>query len=96
MSGEINVVAVLYPKPDKFDEKVQAHEPDTLLYYSFRVKDKREIVMVERYKNHAAVQAHLQTPYFKQFAAQLPGLCAKPSELRAGGFVGDWRGVSRL
>lgn len=29
-------------------KKVQEHEPDTLIYYAFRVPDKNEIVIVER------------------------------------------------
>lgn len=29
-------------------KQVQEHEPDTLLYYAFSVKDKNEIVIVER------------------------------------------------
>ncbi|KAJ5114679.1 hypothetical protein NUU61_000438 [Penicillium alfredii] len=102
--SEVNVTAVIYPKPEKFDEvaalfsqvatKVQEHEPDTLLYYAFQVREKHEIVVVERYKNQAAVQTHVQAPYFREFAAQLPALSAKPWELRAGGFLS--RGVSRL
>ena len=30
-------------------QKVQANEPDTLIYYAFRVQGKDEIVVVERY-----------------------------------------------
>lgn len=78
MSGELNVAAVLHPKPEKFQEvssrqllsfipafgdcslsqvaalvtevvkKVKEHEPDTLLYYAFQVKEKNEIVIIER------------------------------------------------
>jgi quinol monooxygenase YgiN len=175
--SEINVAAVLTPKPGKFDEvssnlilptysyypqwpwikqlnciqvatlvtevikQVQEHEPDTLLYYAFQIKDKDEIVIVERYvrnvfdtgrllsprakretvprhillpiaslphkpldhvligsryKNQSAVQAHVKAPYFRSFAGKLPTLLAKPSELRAGGFLSGSRGVSRL
>ncbi|KAJ5357990.1 hypothetical protein N7541_005148 [Penicillium brevicompactum] len=104
--AEINVAAVLTPKPGKFEEvstlvsevikQVQEHEPDTLLYYAFQLKDKNEIVIVERYKNQSAVQAHVRAPYFRSFAGQLPALLAKPSELRAGGFLGGSKGVSRL
>ncbi|KAJ5198310.1 uncharacterized protein N7498_007427 [Penicillium cinerascens] len=102
--SELNVAAVLTPKPENFDEvaalvtgvtkQVQEHEPDTLLYYAFQ--DKKEIIIVERYKNQAAVQAHTKAPYFREFAAKLPGLLAKPWELRAGQFLGGSRGVSRL
>ncbi|KAJ5864423.1 uncharacterized protein N7529_006339 [Penicillium soppii] len=104
--SEINVTAVLTPKPEKFEEvatlvsevikQVQEHEPGTLLYYAFQIKDKNEIVIVERYKDQSAVQAHVKAPYFQIFAGKLPTLLSKPSELRAGGFLGGSRGVSRL
>ncbi|KAJ5668029.1 uncharacterized protein N7477_006599 [Penicillium maclennaniae] len=102
--SELNVAAVLTPKPEKFDEvaalvtevtkQVQENEPNTLLYYAFQ--DKTEIIIVERYKDQRAVQAHTKAPYFRDFAAKLPGLLAKPWELRAGGFLNGARGVSRL
>ncbi|KAJ5288555.1 hypothetical protein N7478_001585 [Penicillium angulare] len=106
MSEELNVAAVLHPKPEKFEEvatlvtevvkNVQEHEPDTLLYYAFHVKEKNEIVIIERYKNPAAVKTHVKAPYFKQFAAKIPGLSAKPWELRTGVLLEGARGVSRL
>ncbi|KAJ5639713.1 uncharacterized protein N7484_007575 [Penicillium longicatenatum] len=106
MSGELNVAAVLHPKPEKFQEvaalvtevvkKVKEHEADTLLYYAFSVQEKNEIVIIERYKNQDAVRAHVQAPYFKEFASKIPDLSAKPWELRAGTFLGGERGVSRL
>ncbi|KAJ5884985.1 hypothetical protein N7495_009495 [Penicillium taxi] len=95
--SEINVIAVIYPKPEHFQEvatlltgfirKVQDQEPDTLLYYAFHVEANKEIVVVERYKNQTAVQTHLKTPYFQEFAAQLSGWLAKPSEVRVGGVL---------
>ncbi|KAJ5463487.1 hypothetical protein N7475_008431 [Penicillium sp. IBT 31633x] len=104
--SEINVAAVLSPKPEKFDEvatlvsevvkQVQEHEPDTLLYYAFSVKDKNEIVIVERYKDQSAVQTHVKSPYFRAFAGKLPALLGKQAEMRAGGFLSGSRGVSRL
>ncbi|OGE54094.1 hypothetical protein PENARI_c006G07754 [Penicillium arizonense] len=104
--SEINVTAVITPKPENFAEvaalvsavtkQVQEHEPDTLLYYAFHIEKTNEIVVVERYKHQAAVQAHMKAPYFREFAGKLPALLAKPTELKAGGFLGGWRGVSRL
>ncbi|PTB34913.1 uncharacterized protein TrAFT101_009441 [Trichoderma asperellum] len=104
--SEINVAAVLYPKPEKFDElaaliaevttNVQANEPDTLVYYAIRVQKKNEIVIIERYKNQAAVQAHLKAPYFRKFSAKLPELLAKPVELRSGTLLEGSCVVSRL
>ena len=29
-------------------KQVQEHDPDTLLYYAYEIKDKNEIVIVER------------------------------------------------
>ncbi|CAL5866521.1 uncharacterized protein PFLUO_LOCUS730 [Penicillium psychrofluorescens] len=101
----VNVSAVLFPKADKVDEvialvtevvrKVQENEPDTLLYYAFRVQDKNEIVVVERYKNQAAVKTHVQSSYFKEFAAKLGPLADKPMELRNGNMLGSTQ-VCRL
>ncbi|KAJ5531068.1 hypothetical protein N7527_004461 [Penicillium freii] len=57
--SETNVTAVFTPKPGKFEEvatlvtdvikQVQEHETDTLVYYAFEIKDKNEIVIVERF-----------------------------------------------
>ncbi|OQE78483.1 hypothetical protein PENNAL_c0056G00859 [Penicillium nalgiovense] len=62
--SEINVTAVFVPKPEKFEEvaalvtevikQVQEHEPDTLLYYAYEIKDKNEIVIVESFDNYTA------------------------------------------
>lgn len=68
------------------------HSPYVFLYVS-------NILIVFhycRYKNQAAVQTHVKAPYFREFAAKLPSLSAKPWELRAGGFLGGLKGVSRL
>ncbi|KAJ5124742.1 uncharacterized protein N7515_008567 [Penicillium bovifimosum] len=104
--SEINVTAIFYAKPEKFDElanlvtevikDVQEHEPDTLLYYAFQLREKNEIVIVERYKNRAAIQTHVKSPYFRAFSGKLAPLLAKKTEIRAGGFLSGSRGVSRL
>ncbi|KAI2675885.1 hypothetical protein CBS147355_6066 [Penicillium roqueforti] len=104
--SEINATAILVPKPEKFEEvstlvaevikQVEEHEPDTLLYYAFSIKDKNEIVIVERYKNQVAIQTHVKSPYFRTFAGKLSTLLTKPAEIRAGGFLSGSRGVSRL
>lgn len=49
-----------------------------------------------RYKNQAAVQAHLKAPYFRKFSAKLPELLAKPVELRSGTLLEGSCVVSRL
>ncbi|KAJ5395510.1 uncharacterized protein N7487_009813 [Penicillium crustosum] len=122
--SEINATAVFIPKPGKFEEvatlvtdvikQVQEHEPDTLVYYAFEIKDKNEIVIVERgslppisnqiligslqyrYKNQAAIQTHVKSPYFRTFSKRLSTLLTKPAEIRGGGFLNGSRGVSRL
>ncbi|KAJ5886445.1 Ras-related C3 botulinum toxin substrate 1 [Penicillium subrubescens] len=104
--SEINVAASLYPKPEKFDEvaalvaevvkKVQENEPGTLIYYAIKVQDKNEIVIIERYKDQAAVKAHSKSAYFREFFTKLAPLMAKPAEIRAGAFLNGQRGVSRL
>ncbi|CAI7564117.1 unnamed protein product [Penicillium palitans] len=104
--SEINVTAVFVPRPEKFEEvstlvtdvikQVQEHEPDTLVYYAFGIKDKNEIVIVERYKNQAAIQTHVKSPYFRTFSKKLSTLLTKPAEIKAGGFLNGSRGVSRL
>ncbi|EPS26661.1 hypothetical protein PDE_01599 [Penicillium oxalicum 114-2] len=104
--SEINVAAIVTPKPEKFEEaaaliteviqKVQANEPGTLLYSAFPVQGKKEIVIVERYKDQAAVKAHTKTPYFREFSTKIAPLLAKPTDIRAGSFLNGARGVARL
>ncbi|OOF98574.1 hypothetical protein ASPCADRAFT_204329 [Aspergillus carbonarius ITEM 5010] len=96
-SSEINIVALIYPQPDKVDElsallatltqQVQAHEPDTLVYYSFTNKEKTVISVIERYRDQAAFERHGQSAYFKEFVEKGKGLMAKPFELVVGGGV---------
>ncbi|KAF3403839.1 hypothetical protein F1880_010156 [Penicillium rolfsii] len=104
--SEINVAAIVNPKPEKFDEvaalfselvkKVEECEPDTLIYYVIKIQDKNELVVVERYKNEAAVKAHSSAPYFKETIAKAMPLLAKPVDIKMGQFLNGERGVSRL
>ncbi|RAL06411.1 putative quinol monooxygenase [Aspergillus ibericus CBS 121593] len=96
-STEINIVALVYPQPDKLEElsallatltqQVHAHEPDTLVYYSFANKEGTVISVVERYRNQAAFEKHSQSTYFKEFVEKGKGLMAKPFDLVVGGDV---------
>ncbi|BCR91611.1 putative quinol monooxygenase [Aspergillus chevalieri] len=106
-SEAINLVAIIYPKPDKAAElsalmaevtqKVQANEPDTLLYYAFtNEQNKDEIIVVERYRNAAALDAHVKGPHFQEFVKKASALMAKPFELKKGGFLPASAGVARL
>ncbi|KAK5699379.1 hypothetical protein LTS12_028457 [Elasticomyces elasticus] len=109
-SEQVNLVALIYPQPDKLEElsgliaeltrKVQETEPDTLIYYAYvneAKKDEKEIIVVERYRNGAALQVHAQGPHFKAFVAKAAPLMAKPFELKkADGILPASVGVARL
>ncbi|KAK4496831.1 hypothetical protein PRZ48_012815 [Zasmidium cellare] len=83
-STEINIVAVLHPKQGSVDEVItifsdlakwiHANEPGTLVYQVHRSlrpgKDGNEdVVIVERYKDAAALKTHGSTPQFKSMQA---------------------------
>lgn len=55
-----------------------------------------QVLMSARYRNQAAVQAHVQSPYFREFAAKVPGLVAKPMEVKMGAQLGASARVSRI
>ncbi|KAL2000133.1 hypothetical protein VTN02DRAFT_3520 [Thermoascus thermophilus] len=103
-SQEVNLVATFYPKRGKTDElvalmndmakKVHANEPDTLVYYAVQVEGKDEIIFVEKYKNQAAVTAHIQTPYFQEFAGKVSSLTEKPYDLKMGNRIVGFEGRS--
>ncbi|KAF9888416.1 hypothetical protein FE257_008694 [Aspergillus nanangensis] len=106
-SDEVNVVAIMYPKPGKHDElaahlseltrQVQIHEPDTLIYYAFSIKDGDEIMVVERYRDGEALQTHLLNPYFREFGSKASGLMEKPYEVKVGsGFLSSSVSVTRV
>ncbi|KAL5358212.1 hypothetical protein BJX96DRAFT_173237 [Aspergillus floccosus] len=93
---EVNVVAIMYPKPGKHDE-VQAHEPDTLIYYAFSIKDGNEIMVVERYRNQEALQIHLLNPYFRDFGSKAKELMERPYDVKVGsGFLPGSASVTRV
>ncbi|EAU30931.1 predicted protein [Aspergillus terreus NIH2624] len=103
---EVNVVAIMYPKPGKHDElsshlseltrQVQAHEPDTLIYYAFSIKDGNEIMVVERYRNQEALQIHLLNPYFQDFGKKAKELMERPYDVKVGsGFLSGSASVTR-
>ncbi|GES65412.1 antibiotic biosynthesis monooxygenase [Aspergillus terreus] len=90
---EVNVVAIMYPKPGKHDE---AHEPDTLIYYAFSIKDGNEIMVVERYRNQEALQIHLLNPYFQDFGKKAKELMERPYDVKVGsGFLSGSASVTR-
>ncbi|KAA8645652.1 hypothetical protein EYZ11_002460 [Aspergillus tanneri] len=106
-SDEVNVIATMYPKPGKHKElashlaelsrQVQANEPDTLIYYAFSVNNGNEIMVVERYRDHEALQAHLLGPYFQEFGDNASRLMERPYDVKVGnGFLSNSVGVMRI
>ena len=49
-------------------EKVQAHEPDCLLYEFFRLREPRSFAVIEFFADEAAEHAHLEMDHFKEIA----------------------------
>jgi quinol monooxygenase YgiN len=85
----IAVIAKLPIKEDKVDEAQAmiaelvgqvAQEKDTLAYSMNREKSAPNVVvMIERYRDMAALKAHSGTPYFKAFFDRIgPLLSGKP------------------
>lgn len=91
---EVNVVAIMYPKPGKHDElsrhlaeltrQVHATEPDTLVYYAFSIKDGDEIMVVEKYRDQDALHMHLLSPHFQEFGNKAAGLMERPYDVKMG------------
>jgi len=88
----IGVVAKLHIQEGKTDQAIDlirelmksvAEEEGTLLYTMNREKSApNTIVMMERYKDKAALDYHSSTPYFKAFFAKIGGLLAGKPEIR--------------
>lgn len=76
----VAVVAKLPIKEGKMDEAIDAikglmknvaGEKGTLLYTLNRVQsDENTLVIMERYQDKTALEAHSSTPYFKEFFAK--------------------------
>ncbi|KAE8151923.1 hypothetical protein BDV25DRAFT_151974 [Aspergillus avenaceus] len=106
-SEEVNVVAIMYPKPGKHDElsyhlseltrHVRASEPDTLVYYAFSINGGNEIMVVERYRDQDALQLHLLSPHFQEFGGKAAVLMERPYDVKVGhGILRQSVGVSRV
>ena len=87
----IGVIAKLPIQEGKVDEAIEAFkglmghvakEEGTLLYTMNRSKaEPNTIVIMERYRDKAALEAHSSAPYFKEFMKQTPALLAGKPEL---------------
>ena len=92
-----NEIVVVDQLSQSFRGPFSPPEGDRASAFSYiQVFSCHQVLIRSRYKHQAAVQAHMKAPYFREFAGKLPALLAKPTELKAGGFLGGWRGVSRL
>ena len=67
-----------------FAEKVHANESGTLLYVLTKhPTESHTYVWVGRYRDHAALQAHGEAPYFSEVISRMqdPAWWAKPGEI---------------
>ena len=88
----LSIIAKLPCKEDKVNEAIEAFkalmvhvakEPGTL-YYTMNVDKKKApstIVILERYKDKAALDAHSSAPHFKEFSAKIPAFLAGKPEI---------------
>ncbi|KAF1811525.1 antibiotic biosynthesis monooxygenase-like protein [Eremomyces bilateralis CBS 781.70] len=95
MSETFDIIAILKPKPGKADrviellagvtEYVEANESGTLRYHLQRETkgDAPQLILLERYKNKAALGIHGGSPQFKAFSKRLKeeGLLAAPLQV---------------
>jgi quinol monooxygenase YgiN len=87
----VSIIAILPIKAEKMDEFLAASkdlvagvgkEEGNLLYTLNRTKkDPNIVVIMERYKDQAAVTAHSSTDYFKAFSAKVPGFLSAAPEI---------------
>ncbi|MCJ1402829.1 hypothetical protein MMC11_006050 [Xylographa trunciseda] len=90
----VNLVAILTPAPGKKDrlreelheitEAVYRHEPDVLRYHLHYQDETGEFVLIERYANTAAFDAHKAQAAFQKLVrvCEEENLLSKPLELK--------------
>ncbi|KAJ5240889.1 uncharacterized protein N7469_002480 [Penicillium citrinum] len=83
---------------DKFSRHVQAHEPETLLYYSVQPKGQNQLVIIEkrRYTNEEAWKTHVQSEAFKGFSKALAGILKSPPDIKTSIFSSGFETRSRM
>ncbi|KAK7517590.1 hypothetical protein IWX49DRAFT_565696 [Phyllosticta citricarpa] len=91
--SEVVVFAVATPKPEhaeKFLELIKAHaafvqanEPDTLRYQVHKESNDNKVVVLETYKNQAAMDAHMADEKFQAVVKEITenDLLAQPLQL---------------
>ena len=87
----LSVIARLPLKEDRVDDAIEAlkelmthvaREEGTLLYTMNRAKSSPStIVMIERYRDKAALSAHSSSPQFKELFAKLQGMLVGEPEI---------------
>ncbi|KAG0648524.1 hypothetical protein D0Z07_5264 [Hyphodiscus hymeniophilus] len=98
MSSQIDLLAIISPKPGKADrvvellqevsEYVKNNEPDTLKYEIIREVNKKsgaeQVIMIETYKSKAAMGAHASSKDFKAFQKKMAqeDLVGAPMQLK--------------
>lgn len=85
------ILARIYVKPGKETEFAEAarvmvensNKEDGCLFYQLYQDpyEKTNFIVVERYKNQAAIDYHFGTEYFKAFGPKTADLTAKPTEI---------------
>lgn len=53
------------------EAKVQAHEPETLIYSFYRLEEAHHFAVLESFTSHQADEDHQNTDYFKEIAPAL-------------------------
>ncbi len=86
------VLARIFPKPGE-EARVEAilrgmvastrREPGCRRYELYRAAGAGAIIfcLIERYADQAAIQAHRETPHYKDYRARIAELLAQPSEV---------------
>jgi len=89
--GSVFVLATLTPKEGKLEEvatgmkelaaEVEKNEPGCLLYQVFTNSADGTIIVIEKYKDLAAVQAHKDAPYYADALKQGGDTLAAPPKI---------------
>ncbi|KAL4942529.1 hypothetical protein BDV06DRAFT_222121 [Aspergillus oleicola] len=97
MSEEVNVVVIHYPKPERIQEfrdlvlrvkNTFKHSPGTNRQHAFEVKNAEgggpEIVVTERYKDHASLEKVVSSDEFKEIGKLVIELVRQPPRVISG------------
>ncbi|MGF1544921.1 MAG: putative quinol monooxygenase [Parvularculaceae bacterium] len=68
---------------ERMEKAVAEHEPETLHYKFYRLREPHAFAVIESFKDEAADEAHQQAPHFKEIA---PGMI----DCLDGGYVREY------